>query len=250
MIVINSFLNFLNLFSVISIFNSLIAILLGTVLYLNNRKNRLHQIWLLFTLCYTFWSFSLGIMAGSPDKDYSLFWGKMLFAGAIFIPITHFHFLFIFLNKEQKYKRLLKIGYLASVFFFFSNFTKYFVLETRPILSFAYWTKAGILMYPFMLMFIGIVILAILELIKSYQREVGLYRSQIKYLLMATTIGYAGGITNFLPTFNIAIYPYGNFIAPLSIILIAYAVFKYRLMDIDVVYRKGAIYFAGLLFIL
>jgi signal transduction histidine kinase len=242
--------NFINPFVISSIINGLIGLLFGVFIYLSNRESRLHQIWLLFSLCYAVWGFSLGMMAGSHDKDYSLFWGRALFAGAIFIPITYTHSLFVFLDKEKQYKRFLWIFYLLSLFFFFSNFTEYFVLETRPILSFAYWTKAGILMYPFALMFFGLVVFGMIQLIKVYQDASGTHRSQIQYFLLAMTIGFSGGATNFLLTFDIPIYPYGNYIVSSHIIIMSYAIVKYRLMDIDTVYRKGTVYSAGLLFIL
>lgn len=239
--------DFINPFVISSIINGLLGLLFGIFIYLNNRKNRLYQIWLLFSLCYAIWSFSVGMMSGSHDKDYSFFWGRVLFAGAIFIPITYVHSLLVFLNKEQQYKRFLWTFYSLSLFFFFSNFTKYLVLEVRPILSFAYWTKAGILMYPFALMFSGLVIFGMIQLIKAYQGASGTYRSQIQYLLLAMTIGYSSGVMNFLPTFDIAIYPYGNYIVLCHLIIMSYAIAKYRLMGIDIVYRKGAVYLAGLI---
>ncbi len=245
-----SFLRFatdINFFSGVALFNSLTGLILGLSAYFNNRKSRLHKVWMLFSLCITLWSFGLGIMASSSDKNYSLFWGKFLFAGAIFLPITHVHFVLVFLNKEWQHKRFLKIFYLISALFFFSNFTEYFVLETRPILSFAYWTKAGILMYPFMLMFIGLVLFGVIELIKSYQMAVGLYRSQIQYLLLSMIFGYIGGTSNFLPTFDIHVYPYGNYLVPFYYALVGYVIIKYRLMDINIFYRKGVVYSAGLI---
>jgi|GEM_PF-235170 len=239
-----------NLFLWISVFTSFFGLLLGVIIYLNNKENRLNKLWMIFSLCFTVWSFGLGMMAGSSDKYYSLFWGKVLFAGAIFAPITYVHYILAFLNKELQFKKLLKISYLILAFFFLSNFTDYFVAETRPILAFKYWTKAGILMYPFALAFVSLTCFALVELVKSYLRSNGIYRSQIQYLLFALIIGYGGGATNFLPTFDINIYPAGNYLVPFYVVLMSYAIIKYRLMDIDTVYRKGVIYLAGLLFIL
>ena len=239
-----------NLFSSSAILNSIIGLILGIIVYLNNRESKMHKIWMLFSLCISIWSFGLGMMAGSSDKYYSFLWGKILFGGAIFIPITHVHFTLLFLNKEDQYKKLIKICYLFSAFFFITNFTNYFIAETRPILTFKYWTKAGILMYPFTLMFLGLVFLGIVESIKSYKEASGIYRSQIQYLLLSFVIGYGGGITNFLPTYDIHIYPSGNYFVPFYYALVAYAIVKYRFMDIDIVYKKGTVYSAGLFVIL
>ncbi len=223
----------INFFFVGSLLNSFLGLLFGIIIYLNNRESKLHWQWMIFSLCYSLWSFGLGMMAASNDKEFGLFWGRVLFAGAIFIPITYVHFILLFLNKDKQYAKLLRLCYLISAFFFFSNFTKYFVADVRPILSFAYWTKAGILTYPFTLMVIGLIVFAVVELVKSYFKAIGTFRSQIQYLLFAMIIGYGGGITNFLPTYDILIHPYGNYFVPFHFFIISYAIVKYRLMGSD-----------------
>ena len=47
---------------------------------------------------------------------------------------------------------------------------------------------------------------------------------------------------NFLPMFNIDVYPWGNFTIPIAALIQAYAIFTYKLMDVKIVIRKTLIY--------
>ncbi|MCK5187974.1 MAG: GAF domain-containing protein, partial [Deltaproteobacteria bacterium] len=72
-----------------------------------------------------------------------------------------------------------------------------------------------------------------------------LKRNQIKYLIIASSIGFAGGATTYLPAFNVDLFrygAYGYFFVSLYALVITYAILKHRMMDIDFVVKKGAIY--------
>jgi signal transduction histidine kinase len=59
---------------------------------------------------------------------------------------------------------------------------------------------------------------------------------------MLSLIGFGGGIMNFLPAFNINIFPYGNFIIIIPSFIVTYIIFKHQLFDIAVVIKKSFIY--------
>ena len=47
-----------------------------------------------------------------------------------------------------------------------------------------------------------------------------------------------GGSPNFFPVFNIDIYPYSNIGMPVYFIIITYGMFKYRLLDITILFTR------------
>ena len=78
----------------------------------------------------------------------------------------------------------------------------------------------------------------------------GAYRNQIKYIIIACLVGFGGGSTTFLPVFDINVYPIGQLFFPLEALIISYSIVRHRLMDIDFVIRKGAVYlYASSLFL-
>lgn len=54
---------------------------------------------------------------------------------------------------------------------------------------------------------------------------------------------------NWLPGFGINIFPFGNFLVPIYGLILAYAVLKHQLLDIDFVLRKSVIYSVLIAFI-
>jgi signal transduction histidine kinase len=64
----------------------------------------------------------------------------------------------------------------------------------------------------------------------------------MKYLLFATVIGFFGGATTFLPVFKIEIFPFGFYLVSIYVLITSYAIAKHRLMDINVVLKKGTTY--------
>ncbi len=79
-------------------------------------------------------------------------------------------------------------------------------------------------------------------LIRTYFVSSGIKRDQIKYILIGTIIGYLGGATNYLLWYNIPIPPIGNWSTTFYLGLVAYAIVKYRLMDIRLVLGRTMIY--------
>jgi signal transduction histidine kinase len=61
---------------------------------------------------------------------------------------------------------------------------------------------------------------------------------------LAYVIGFLGGSTNFLLVFNILdAPPVGNYFIGLYLLILFYAIVKHRLMDINIVLKKGTTYF-------
>jgi signal transduction histidine kinase len=112
-----------------------------------------------------------------------------------------------------------------------------------------YYIKATICYYVFFFIWALIAIYGTFIYFQAYFRLAGKKKMQVKYFIIATIFGFGGGLTNFLPVFNINIYPYGNLLLPIFPIVVTYAILRYRLMDINIVIKRTAVYSlsAGLL---
>jgi two-component system NtrC family sensor kinase len=67
-------------------------------------------------------------------------------------------------------------------------------------------------------------------------------RVQIKFWLAGALIAVPLGLTNLLPAYGIPFYPLGNLGIMAWAGVVAYAILRHRLMDVDVVVTKGAAY--------
>lgn len=163
-------------------------------------------------------------------------------AGAIFIPSSFLHFSITLIDQRKKYLKTILFGYLISTFFLLLDFTPLFVEGIKQRLFFNYWPTAGIAYAPFLAFFIGLTIYAHVLMYKSFRQVGGLKRNQIKYVFLGTTIGFLGGSTNYPLWYNIPIPPLGNIFVAAYVLLVAYAIIKYRLMDIKIVLTRAGIF--------
>jgi len=178
----------------------------------------------------------------SNDHFWVLFGGKMSFATSGIIPAAFLSFSLLFPQEQKKLntKRLLLLWIPAPIFIALS-FTGQIVSSLRSGFQFNYGPA-----YPmFSLYLISYILLGFILLVFNYIRSVGLVRLQIKYCLfgMFLTAG-SGTIANlFLPMAGVAKFTWlGPSLTVIYVGFATYSIVKHRLMDINIVLKKGTTY--------
>jgi len=225
-----------------ALINGITSTFLGIFVYFRKRQVAASRRFCTFLLAIAFWSYSYFIWQFSNSEATALFWCRMLMRGSIFIPITFAHFVVVWLNLYKENKKIIIWGYICSLVFFIFDFTPLFVKEVFPVISFKYWPRAGVLYLPFLFFWFGYVVYSWYLLVMSYQKSTGIKRNQIRYILIGTMIGFLGGATNYPLWYNIPVLPFGNILVALAIAIIAYAIIRYRLMDIEIVVNKTVLF--------
>ena len=85
----------------------------------------------------------------------------------------------------------------------------------------------------------------IFELIRGYKISIRLQKIRIQYLLLAIVIIWIGMSANSLPALRP--YPIDVTANILSAVLIAFAILRYQLLDINIVFRKGLVHSVSVL---
>ena len=237
-------------FEISTLITALVSLWFGIFVLHRDSKSKLNQLWSYLCLAVSVWSLGLFLEITAGSEAEAILWNKLLYVGAIMVPTIYFHFTLTLLEIVNKKRVLIYIGYSLSLFFMMANlFTPYFIEGVPPAFGFKYWVKPNILYYPYFLFFSAYFILSFYYYIVYLKRSKGVKRQQIKYTLISGVFGVSGGITVFFPQlFNI--YPFGNYFVILYIIIVAYAIVKYRLMDIKLVLRKYSVYLASIISIL
>jgi len=184
-------------------------------------------------------------MINADSERMATLWDKICLIGVVFIPATFLHFTFTFLKSNQNARVIIKFCYVLSIIFLSLNFTPYFIKETGPIYKLRFFTVPGPGYLTFLVYYSAAVVCGICLLYRGLNKARGLYRQQLLYLFWGTLIGYSGGSLNYnlvlkYPPYELV--PWGNYLIGIYGILIAYAIVKYRLMDIKLAITRMGIF--------
>ena len=189
------------------------------------------------------WTLSVLMAYLFKDPSWKLFWGRTSFATSGIIPTAFLGFT-LFFPREKRHLSLhhLFLIWLPSVLFLIISYTDKIVHSLRTGSStFNYGP-----VYPlFSMYFIGYMLLAFFLLIITYKKSEGIGRLQIKYSLLGMIFATSFGlITNLLlPIVGISEL---NWLGPIfTVVLVGsttYSIVKHRLMDINIVLKKGTTY--------
>jgi signal transduction histidine kinase len=220
---------------------SALSLLLGGLVFFRKTKDNITLSYSGLTVSFFVWIFGIGMEIGSPDKESGLFWNRWLYSGAIFIPSFFLYFIQSYLGRTKR--ALLILSFTISVIFLLFNFTPLFVKDAVPKGSFNYASVPGII-FPFFVLYFFITILYSSKLvIESFRKSIGIQREQLKFVLLAYVIGFLGGSTNFLLVFDVLdAPPVGNYFIGLYLLILFYAIVRHRLMDINIVLKRGTTY--------
>lgn len=222
--------------------NALTSSLVGIIALTRNSKSPLNRTFSYFAFSVAFWSSCYTVWQAAKDAQSALFWCRALMAGAILIPITFFHFIATLIGKQERYSKRIIFWYAVCVVFLILDFTPLFVKDIRPRLFFPYWPTAGIAYTPYLGVFLGLMLYSQVLMYKHWRKFSGFERNRIKYVFLGTIIGFLGGLTNFPLWYDIPIPPVGNVLVAVYVFIVFYELIKCRLMDINLMIRKAAVY--------
>jgi signal transduction histidine kinase len=230
--------------SIILISVSLLNAILALVVFINNRQSSIHKSFSLFVLGTSLWAFTNAATRLSSGLLNAWIWSVISYVSAINIALAFFYFSLVFPAKEnrlQKYhKLLLYFSYPIIVLILAvpGITVKSITLQPWKII-----TGPGLLVFG--TYFLVFMIWGFVNLIKKYRIVRGLNKAQIKYIFLGTLISSIFGII-----FNLVFPLLGDYrfvwLGPIFAIFMigfaAYAITRYRLMDIRLVIKRSTVF--------
>jgi signal transduction histidine kinase len=205
--------------------------------------NRVNIIFSILAWAAAGWAFSFFMVYSSQNPGPILFWGRMGFATSGITPAAFLCFSLLFPGVQRNIRPFkLVILALPSLIFCILSFTDQIIasLGTGPKM-FVYGPSYSV----FSAYLIGYLLFGFIFLFNNYNKAIGLVRLQIKYCLfgMFLTAGFGVGANLLLPMTGVSKF---NWLGPsLTVIYVAfaaYSIIKHRLMDINIVFKKGTTY--------
>ncbi|MFA7114716.1 MAG: ATP-binding protein [Candidatus Omnitrophota bacterium] len=243
----------MSLFSVSSFFVFSCTFFIALFVLLKSKDRGLGYIWFFMCMSNVVWGIGSFKFSLTDNYNNAFFWWQIAYIGIIGTPVFFYHFVLQLLRFNQK--KVLFLVYCIGAFSVFSVFFLPQFFLGNIIYKFGQfyyqdWTKSYSLLWLFfyITLYWILLIYTFVLLIVKYKSSRGNFRQQIKYIILASVIGWLGPHGAFLPVLGINIYPYSNFFIAFWPSLIAYAIVKHRLMDIRVFISKAIAFSFGYIF--
>lgn len=192
----------------------------------------------LYLLSMMVWS--LGALMMYLDRQHAPFWNKIMLAGLTGMPLAFFAFVHAFRGMTYPERWLLPglvyylvllvvtgLGYMATDVH----------ITSRGLVEFTFGPAV-----PLFGVFYGLLlVMSIASLVRGLRETKDFVaRNRIKYVFLGLMFVFLGGSSNVIP--QLSVYPVDIAANGINALLIAYAIFRYQLLDISFVIRKGLVY--------
>ncbi len=235
----------MNQFHIISILtfisNIFIAFLFLTKVRNKNISNNLG--WTCFAS--SIWAFGAIMFSATNSKPEAMYWIRFAHIGIILTPT--FFFDFVCQITKNRNNVLIAFVYLCALInigltLFHPNF-----IQLQFVYNQFYFFKASLNTNPLYLLFYlsfywVFILYSFYLLLRFFFNSTGILRNQLKYFIIGMVIAWLGPEGMFLLVLGVQIYPYSNILIGIYPVILAYAILKYRLMEVNVAITRGAIF--------
>ncbi len=231
-----------------SISGALIVAVFGSLLYfiIDRGRTLITKIFALHILTVVFWGITASIIGFIQTPDLAL---RTWHIGAVSVPLMPaFLYHVVYLMRNEKNRLLLYLVYAQAIFFSYMIFIGKVHPSVKLMFGF-YYEQGNIFCLIAFIIWLLFIMISHLKLIDLYRTTYPQQKRQILMLSLGIPIGFGGGTMNWLPGFGINIFPFGNFLVPIYGLILAYAVLKHQLLNIDFVLRKSVVYSVLIAFI-
>ena len=234
----------LNYYSIGPFISALLSSTIGLLVFKKNPRDKTNRSFSRLCFFTTMWllPYSINYNLGAPALTLIEKIFRYSYCSIIFIPISLTHYLLLFLKvKIQKTA--------SSLLYLYGSIVSLLIINTDFIVSgvfkfyWGFYPKAG-KYHPFILAFflINIIFIVVLLINKLEQApKHSTTRNQIKYQLIAFII-FGSASLDFIPNYGYPILPIGYIQTSLFLCIISYAIIKHRLLNINLIIRKGLLY--------
>jgi len=214
------------------------AYILLLILTLQNLEKRINRLFAYYLGIAAIWSFNSFLLHLDPFPNQALFLNELLVVAMIWTLITYYHFIRAFVNKPAG--KLIYIGYALLAVLAVLSLNGY-IVQYAYVLNGVLYHSLGISLY-----FIGAISLiycgaGAYHLINKYRTSTdSVERNRTAYLIAGWSILMLFAYSNLVPALDGL--PVDHIGSLANILIIAYAIRKYQLLDIKLIMRKGLVY--------
>ncbi|HEY0789205.1 MAG TPA: PAS domain S-box protein, partial [Thermoanaerobaculia bacterium] len=196
---------------------------------------------LLLNCAASIWLFSFALMYWSANEPTALFWARMAYLGVPFIPVALYHFTLTLFGKLAGRSLHITAAWAIGAIFSVVFITTDWLLPGLYLYDWGYYTRYGAATIPFLVFFFLLLSASVRHyVVEAAKRPRNQERKRSRLLLVAVVIGHIG-VVDFLPSLGIEIFPFGFVGISGFLILVWYALTRYRLTELTPTFAAGEI---------
>ena len=228
--------------AVTGLVNGITCVSLALFVILKNWKGLLNRSYFVLNSSVALYSFGYFFWQIAPTYSSAFEWFRILTLGIILINQSYLYFVFAFVNILAKRKVLLQACFLTNLAFIGFNFSSLLYSGLVPKYGFGYWPVPRPLFHFYLAFWTWQCLYGFSWLLHGYRTSTGVKKEQVKYFLLSAVFGFSGGATNWPLWYSISFPPYLNILISVYVGIVAYAVVRYRLLDINVVVTRTTVF--------
>lgn len=225
----------------ISTIVSLVAFLfysgLMAVVVARNGRSRAAQPFLTYLASMIVWSLGSFMLFANTGIMDALFWNRFLVIGSMAMPIAFFAFVRNFLMRD--WREWLYTGYVLYAATQIANLLG-MVIQDADIINGEVQNVYGPAIFLTVISWVFFIGFSTISLIREYRRTSDVaYHNRLKYMLIVIILIFIGSLTN---ATVLKVYPVDIAFNVLAAAILAYALLRHQLLDINLVFRTGLLY--------
>ncbi|QQR54835.1 hypothetical protein IPG41_06680 [Candidatus Peregrinibacteria bacterium] len=218
--------------------NGLTGIIAMFLVHKQNPKSPINRTLSVFYFFGAIWALGFFFPFTQDSRTLTLFSFQILHVGALFLTVSHLHFICAFLNIYHEKRTLIISGYVFNLLILPFVFTPLFIEDVVPKGQLVYYPDPGILYHIWLTGWTFLIVHSLYLSITHYGKTTGIKKLQLYYIIIADILAFSFGSTSFLLAYNINFPPYLTFISSIHTVILAYIVLRYRFLDFKVTFSN------------
>jgi signal transduction histidine kinase len=210
-------------------------------------RTEIKEIFAFTNIALAFWNCIYIVLYYVKDYDLAFSLSRLARSGALFLFPAVLH---LAISVPQRPRSRYVMGALIVNYVLFTGLVvanAFDLLVPRLRIVPGGYYSLGSSLYNFFSVLVVLNFVAVLALLASEYRRTTEVRTklQLKFWLIGLGLALPLGLTNLFPVYGIPIYPLGNLGSAVWAGIVAYAIVRHRLMDVDVFVAKSIAYAVG-----
>lgn len=202
------------------------------------------RVFIALAVALVFWNLTFFALYSISDYNLAFVLTRAFRSIAVFLfpAVLHFSLVLSGQRPSRLWRGILILDYSIVTVFSILNLFDQLVVELRAF-AWGYYSVGNPLYSFFSVYLVANLATALAVVLHQYATTSNpRMRVQVSFWLLGMVVALPLGMTNLLPAYGIEFYPLGNLGSALWAAIVAYAIVRHRLMDIEVVVTKGIAY--------